>query len=130
MQPTILLIEEAADHRDVLSRLLRASGYRVVEADPGPEALAQAQGFAPDLILLGLSLPGQRSWETARALHGRAALARIPIRAATVYTTLLRRSRVLALGCADCVEKPYDLDDLLRRIRRLLPDTPLPALAA
>jgi CheY-like chemotaxis protein len=39
---TIMIIDDTADHRDLLSRLLRAVGYRVIEASPGEEALEQA----------------------------------------------------------------------------------------
>ena len=49
---TILIIDEAADHRDILCRFLRATGYDVVEASPGPELLNATPIFDPDLILL------------------------------------------------------------------------------
>lgn len=127
---TILIIDDAADHRDILSRLLRATGYRVLEAAPGPEALSQAQGELPDLILLGLSLPGQAAWETAQQLHRRESLAQTPILGTTVYTTLLKYSHIQALGCIDYVDKPFDMDELLARISYLLPESPLPAIAA
>jgi len=127
---TIMIIDETPDHRDMLGRLLRAVGYRVLEAIPGQAALDQASGERPDLMLTALSLPGQPAWETARLLRGQPALADTPILGASVYSPLLTQSRAQALGCADYVNKPFDLDDLLRRILLLLPSAPPAMLAA
>jgi DNA-binding response OmpR family regulator len=126
---TIMIVDEAHDHRDILSRLLRATGYRVVEAEPGEVALDRARSEVPDLILMALSLPGQPAWETARALRTLPTLDATPILGATMLTTLLTHSRVRALGCVDYVDKPFDLDGLLERIRELLAD-PAPSVLA
>ncbi len=127
---TIMIIDDTPDHRDMLGHLLRAVGYRVLEAIPGQAALDQARGERPDLILTALSLPGQPAWETARLLRDQPALADTPILGASVYNPLLTPSRAQALGCADYVDKPFDLDDLLRRILLLLPSAPPIVLAA
>ena len=127
---TIMIIDDVPDHRDILVRLLRAVGYRVLVTDPGEAALAAARAERPDLILMALSLPGQPTWETARLLRGQPYLERTPILGATIYNTLLSWSRVRAIGCADFVDKPYDFDDLLRRVAALMPQTPQPAFAA
>jgi CheY-like chemotaxis protein len=127
---TIMIIDDTPDHRAMLGRLLRAVGYRVLEAIPGQAALDQARGERPDLILTALSLPGQPAWETARLLRDQPTLADTPILGASVYSPLLTHSRAQALGCADYVNKPFDLDDLLRRILLLLPSAPPTLLAA
>ena len=127
---TIMIIDDTPDHRDMLGHLLRAVGYRVLEAIPGQAALDQARGERPDLILTALSLPGQPAWETARLLCDQPTLADTPILGASVYNPLLTPSRAQALGCADYVNKPFDLDDLLRRILLLLPSAPPTMLAA
>jgi DNA-binding response OmpR family regulator len=127
---TIMIIDEAHEHRDILSRLLRAVGYRVVESDPGENAVGRAQSESPDLILMSLSLPGQPSWETARALRSLPSVRHTPILGATTLTTLLPHSHLRSLGCEDYIAKPFDLDDLLSRIRALLPDMVGAALAA
>ncbi|HWQ13384.1 MAG TPA: response regulator [Roseiflexaceae bacterium] len=128
---TIMIVDDTHDHRDILARLLRAIGYRVVEAEPGEQAIARAQAEAPDLVLTALSLPGQPLWETARALRALPALHTTPMLGTTVLTTLLPHSRIRRIMGLDYVDKPFDFDDLLERIRALLPDTsPAPALAA
>ncbi|MBK9713872.1 MAG: response regulator [Kouleothrix sp.] len=128
---TILIIDDVPDHRDFLRRLLRGAGFRVIEANPGAEALDAAGKETPDLILTALSLPGQPSWETARLLRALPSLVGTPILGATVFNTLLSRSRVRAIGCADFVDKPFDLDELLLHIAALLPPkAPLALIAA
>ncbi|HEX9370848.1 MAG TPA: response regulator [Roseiflexaceae bacterium] len=126
---TIMIIDDIPDHRDILSRLLRAVGFRVIEAAPDADALGTARGEQPDLILSALSLPGQPSWETTRMLRQQPELAATPILGTTVYNTLLPWPRVRSIGCADYVDKPFDLDELLRRITLLLPGAS-PALMA
>jgi CheY-like chemotaxis protein len=126
---TIMIVDETADHRRILRRLLDAVGYRVLESS-GADALDRASVERPDLILMALSLPGHPGWETARRLCAQSALAETPILGTTVYNTLLTAPRVRAIGCVDFVDKPFDLDDLLYRISRLLPDGPWAAFAA
>lgn len=116
---TILIVDESPDHRDILARLLRFSGYHVVEAAPS-HALEQVSSLRPDLILCSLSLPGQHAWETVRQLRTLPEIAAVPILGATVYTTLIKRSRAQAIGCVDYVDKPFDLDALIEYVRNLL----------
>lgn len=117
---TILIVDEAADHRDILARLLRFSGYHVVEAAPSNAVDHVFSGIRPDLILCSLSLPGQHAWETVRQLRTLPEIAAVPILGATVYTTLIKRSWAQAIGCVDYVDKPFDLDALIECVRNLL----------
>ncbi|MCS6839477.1 MAG: response regulator [Roseiflexus sp.] len=117
---TILIVDEAPDHRDILARLLRFSGYHVIEAAPSNALDHICSGIRPDLILCSLSLPGQPAWETVRQLRTLPEIAAVPILGATVYTTLIKRSRAQALGCVDYVDKPFDLDSLIEYVQYLL----------
>ncbi len=121
---TILIIDEAADHRDILCRFLRATGYDVVEASPGPELLNATPIFDPDLILLDLTVPGYTGWDTALQLRNNSKFNDVPIVGATLFTTLWSQAGVKALGCIEYLDKPFDLDLVLNRIRNLLPEPP------
>lgn len=127
---TILIIDDTPDHRDIVGLLLRGVGFRVIEAAPGAEALQAARAERPDLILTALSLPGQPAWETTRLLRDDPALAATPILGTTIYNTMLPWAWVRRIGCNDFVDKPYDIDELLRRIDLLLPARPSAPLAA
>jgi CheY-like chemotaxis protein len=119
--PTILIIDDAADHRDILSRWLRSTGYRVVESEPGPDAISHAEQASPDLIMVNLSLPGQPGWETARQLRMHSPLSQTPMLGTSVFTDLLSRGRIRSIGCSNYVDKPFDLDLVLTHVRDLIP---------
>lgn len=118
--------DDEPEHRDILARLLRSYGYDVVEATPS-NACDLASIRRPHLILCSLSLPGQPLWETVRQLHAFAELTAVPVLGSTVYTTLIKRSWVQAIGGIDYVEKPFDLDRLVERVTTLLPAAPMTA---
>jgi CheY-like chemotaxis protein len=127
---TIMIVDDTPDHRSILRRLLDAVGYHVLEAVSGAETVDRACQERPDLILMALALPGHPAWETARMLAAQPALKHTPILGTTIYNTLLTAPRVRSIGCADFVDKPFDLDELLYRIGKLLPDAPRAAFAA
>lgn len=62
-----------------------------------------------------------------RQLHAFAELTAVPVLGSTVYTTLIKRSWVQAIGGIDYVEKPFDLDRLVERVTTLLPAAPMTA---
>jgi CheY-like chemotaxis protein len=118
---TILIVDDTPDHLSILRRMLSTAGFRVLEARSGAEAAALAQDDRPDLILAALAPPGQPEWQAAQQLAADASQRQIPVLGTTVYSTLLNAPRARAIGCADYVEKPFSLDELLHHIRRLLP---------
>ncbi|NOK59195.1 MAG: Adenylate cyclase [Chloroflexi bacterium AL-W] len=120
LQLTILIVDDTCEHRDILRRLLQSEGYRVVEAQPGLDALQKSRSMRPDLILASLSLPGHPAWDTIQQLRAQPTLSQTPILGTTVYETLLSRARIRSVGCVDCVEKPFDFDYLLSSIDHLL----------
>jgi len=84
---TILVIEDYRDTRALLSSLLRAKGYKVIEASDGREGLLQANRVSPDLILMDLAMPRMDGVEAARQIRQRNSLARTPSCAVTAYGT-------------------------------------------
>ena len=62
----ILVVDDSEDMRDLLQRLLKRAGYRVVLAEDGQTSLTQAKLHHPDLILMDLSLPDMDGWEAIR----------------------------------------------------------------
>ena len=104
---------------------------RVVgEAGNVVEAVAESLRQKPDLILMALTPPGGPTWEAVRTLAAQPALRHTPILGTTIYNTLLTAPRVRAIGRADFVDNPFDLDALLLRIDALLPHAPRAAFAA
>src|SRR5438874_4041007 len=96
---TILVIEDYRDTRALLSSLLRAKGYKVIEASDGREGLLQANRIAPDLILMDLAMPRMDGVEAARQLRQRQRLSRTPIFAVTAYGTPDGKQEALDARC-------------------------------
>ncbi len=118
--PIILVIEDYADSRQLLSSLLRSKGYKVVEARNGKEGLQQANRVTPDLILMDLAMPEMDGVEAARQLRQRNTLSRTPIFAISAYATADVKHDAIAAGCAEVFAKPLDVDLLLGKIRTTL----------
>ncbi len=106
---TILQVEDSAENRALLSRVLEAAGHRVVDAADGDEALALAEELAPDLILMDLHLPGMDGFEVTARLKAVESLARVPVVALTANVLAGNRERCLRAGCDGYIKKPIDV---------------------
>lgn len=118
--PTILVIEDYSDTRELLSVLLQSNGYNVVEAEDGIEGILKAGWLYPDLILMDLSLPEMDGVEAAARIHAQAKLSRIPIFVVSAYLTEAVELDVRSAGCVEVFSKPFDADFLLAKIRARL----------
>ncbi len=114
--PTILVIEDYSDTRELLSALLGRNGYNVIEAEDGLEGLLKAAWKYPDLILLDLSLPEMDGIAVAKRLHETPGLSHIPIFVVSAYLTPEVEADVYAAGCMEMFSKPFDFDSLLEAI--------------
>ncbi len=115
---TILVAEDDRAVRDALVRALTLEGYGVVATTNGAEALDAVKERDPDVLLLDVSMPMVDGLTVARVL--RAEQHRIPILMLTARTETGDRVAGLDAGADDYLPKPYDLDELLARVRALL----------
>src|SRR3979409_404462 len=99
--PVILVVEDYTDSRTLLSSLLRAKGYKVVEAKDGKEGLLQANRVTPDLILMDLAMPEMDGIEATRRLRQRHVLSETPIFVISAYTTSDVKRDAIAAGCTE-----------------------------
>lgn len=116
----ILLVEDNEISRDLLSRRLKKSGYDIVMAVDGNQAISMAQREHPDVILMDMTLPGIDGWDATRELRRRRETARIPVIALTAHTLPADRARALAAGCDEYEPKPVELSLLVHKIETLL----------
>jgi CheY-like chemotaxis protein len=119
-QSTVLVVEDFADNRFMMRRLLEMSGYHVVEAVDGKEAIEMAESSRPDLILMDLSLPRLDGLDATRRIRELDGLARIPIVAVSAHDTNDFHADALAAGCNEYVTKPIDFDELETLLKKLL----------
>ena len=120
----ILIVEDEASVRDVLSTSLPAHGYRVVEAPDGRTALRFASEYAPDLVLLDLQLPDIDGIEVAKGLR---AWSGMPIVVLSARGQEAQKVAALDAGADDYVTKPFGFQELLARIRVALRHAARPA---
>jgi CheY-like chemotaxis protein len=117
---TILVAEDNEDTLFLLALQLQNSGYLVVEAQDGFEALAQLREKKPDLVLLDLMMPGLSGFEVLEQMQADAELRTIPVIVLSALADPDVISRCAGLGARDYVTKPYDPAELLRRISGVL----------
>ncbi|MCA9693300.1 MAG: response regulator [Nannocystaceae bacterium] len=112
----ILIVEDNALSRDMLSRRLRRKGYEVIVAEDGESGISVAQKEIPDIILMDLSLPKLDGWQTTQLIKQDPKTQNIPIIALTAHAMSGDRERALAAGCDEYDTKPVDLRRLLKKI--------------
>jgi two-component system, cell cycle response regulator DivK len=122
--PTILVIEDYSDTRQLLSGMLRYRGFNVVEAEDGLEGLLKASANYPDLIILDLAMPEMNGVEAAWRIHADPRLARTPIFVISAYVTKEVEADMRAAGCVAIFPKPFDVVKLLAKINSTLGVTP------
>jgi CheY-like chemotaxis protein len=118
---TVLVVEDFEDNRFMMRRLLEMSGYLVLEAINGEEAVEVARRERPGLILMDLSLPLLDGLAATRRIRQHEDLRDVPIVAVSAHDTADFHADALAAGCNDYVTKPIDFDQLEALLGRLLP---------
>ena len=116
----VLLVEDTEDNRQMMRRLLEMSGYQVVEAINGEEAVKLAFDEKPRIILMDLSLPLIDGLTATRRIRSLPGLSRVPIVAVSAHDTADFHSDALAAGCNAYVTKPIDYPELEEVVNRLL----------
>ena len=123
-RPRVLVVDDYPDAREMYAEYLQYSGFDVIEAGNGIEALERAADSAPDIILMDLSLPVMDGWEATRRLKADKATADIPIVALTGHALAGILEGAKKAGCDAFVTKPCLPEDLVKEIRRILDGPP------
>jgi DNA-binding response OmpR family regulator len=116
----ILVVEDDPDIRSTLEQNLGDSGYVVVGAGTGGEALRLAALATPDLVLLDLMLPDQPGGDVCRALRANPQTRAVPVIMVTARSGQEDRVAGLEQGADDYVQKPFSMRELLLRIEAVL----------
>jgi two-component system KDP operon response regulator KdpE len=109
-----LIVDDEPQIRRVLRVALVGSGYEVLDARSGEEALDQLRLVRPDLVLLDLNLPGMKGLETCQEIRR---VSTVPIVILSVRNSGKDKVNALDAGADDYVTKPFDMNELLARIR-------------
>lgn len=106
----VLVVDDEPEVRLVLSEFLESRGFEVATAESGAKALAIVDEVSPQVVLLDVTMPEMDGLETLRRLA--ALKPGLPIIMVTANADVDVTSKLLALGAADYIPKPFDLDYL------------------
>src|SRR5574341_390240 len=115
--PTILVVDDDPELREMIAELLDGAGLEVLTADSGAQALELAAARQPHLVLMDVSMAGPSGPETVRRLRASPATRAIQVVAMTGSTDA---TEMMADGCVDYIPKPFHADDFPRLVRGLL----------
>jgi CheY-like chemotaxis protein len=119
-RPLVLIVEDQHELRLLYVQQLTLSGFDVIEAGDGIEAISHTTSRAPDVVLMDLSLPVLDGWEATRRLKSDERTSHIPVVALTAHDGSGELQRATRAGCDWFVPKPCPPDALIAEVRRVL----------
>ena len=117
MKTKILLVDDDPNIRQLVNLYLEKEGFEVSMADRGDAALKAFRQSPPDLMLLDLMLPGMDGWEVCREVRK---TSNLPIIMLTAKDETFDKVLGLELGADDYIVKPFDMKELVARIKAVL----------
>ncbi|MGQ0601890.1 MAG: response regulator [Anaerolineales bacterium] len=117
MPDKLLLVDDDATLRHLLSEYLQSDSFAVTEAASGQDAIRECYRAQPDLVVLDVMMPGMDGWETCARLRE---MADLPIILLTAKDAEQDKLRGFRLGVDDYVTKPFSFAELAARIRAVL----------
>ncbi len=113
----ILIVDDALANLRLLSQILTEHGYKVRAVRDGPRALAAAKAAPPDLILLDIMMPEMGGYEVCRRLKADESTRDIPILFISALGEVEDKVKAFAAGGVDYVTKPFQVEEVLARVR-------------
>jgi chemosensory pili system protein ChpA (sensor histidine kinase/response regulator) len=119
-RPLAMVVDDSITVRRVMERFLGRNGMRVVTAKDGIDAISVLQDAKPDVILLDIEMPNMDGYEFAKHVRNDERVSAVPIIMITSRVGDKHRARAIEIGVNDYLGKPYQDEQLLDAIRRLL----------
>ena len=119
-QPVVLVADDEEDIRELIVFRLENSGYTVIEAQDGAEALELARSARPDLAVLDVMMPKMDGYELTQRLRADEATSRMPIILLTARTQEADVERGFSAGADDYIRKPFSPQELRARVQAIL----------
>lgn len=120
MPLTILVVDDDSGTRLSISDYLELSGYSVIVADDGQEALAKVEEYHPDLMVTDIMMPRMNGYELVRQVRQKSEFRLLPVILLTARTKTQERILGYQSGCDLYLPKPFELEELGAAIRNLL----------
>lgn len=120
MKQKIMIVDDAAELREVLRLYLENAGYEVLEAVDGLQALESLKSNSIDLMILDIMMPNMDGFELLVHLDKQEKKRQFPIIFLSARTQVHDKIRGLTLGADDYIEKPYDPSEVIARVMAVL----------
>lgn len=120
VKPKVLCVDDEPQNLRLLEVLLAGNGYEVIKAENGRQALEIVRHQAVDIILLDIMMPEMDGFEVCRLLKSNEKYRNIPVIMITSLTSREDRIKGIDAGAEDFISKPFDVGEVLARIRMLL----------
>lgn len=120
-EKTILCVEDNAQNRLLVNRILSSRGYKVVEAIDGLAGLDMIRSLKPPMVLLDIDLPKMGGIEVVQQVKADPSLRDIPVIALTASAMQGDKERFLAAGCNDYLSKPIQVQQLIQIVETYYP---------
>lgn len=120
MSNRILVVEDNEMNMQLFEYLLEESGFEIIKATTGEEALKLANESRPDLILMDIHLPGMDGLSVVRELKAGGEMEGVPILALTAHAMRGDKDRFLQAGCDGYISKPIDVKTFIPSIQQFL----------
>ncbi len=117
---TILYVEDNPDNRMLVKRILVAENYKLLEATNAVQAINLLETTTPDLILMDINMPDMDGYTLTTRIRSMPGLERVPILALTANVMRGDKEKTLEAGCDGYIQKPLDVDQLIREIEKFL----------
>ncbi|MGK7932520.1 MAG: PleD family two-component system response regulator [Microcystaceae cyanobacterium] len=119
--PTVLVVEDTISVQQLLNQYLQESGYKVMNASNGKDALDQVSQKMPDVIITDLVMPDMNGLELCRSLKKDPNTKKLPVIACTSKDQELDRLWGMKQGIDIYVTKPFTKEDIVRAVRSVAP---------
>lgn len=118
--PNILIVDDQSGVRSLLRLVFQEEGYKVDTAINGLDALRKVEQWRPDIVLMDVEMPVMGGLEALSLIKSVAPKTAVIIMTAYVESSSLKE--VWRLGASDFIYKPFDLEDLKAKVKKVLPD--------
>ena len=120
LKGTILYVEDNIDNRTLVRRVLLSEDYGLIEAVNAADCLRILETTKPDLILMDINMPDMDGYTLTAKIKTIPGFERVPILALTANVMRGDKEKTLEAGCDGYIQKPLDIDQLIREVERFL----------
>ena len=119
-KPLVLVVEDDPDLGDTIVTFLKEEGLDAKLARDGDQAMRLVDQLSPAVMILDLMMPRRDGFSVLRELRADGRISNLPVIVVTAIFGLSERLYATELGAADYVTKPFELDELIERVRNVL----------